>query len=208
MKITYRKKDVFLGLLASLLFVTGCSTKEDITLNANTCIYAENADGSAKSPQSAIIEDTKIFTPYIGSFRSPKKLFDNSDTEYYFKISYDWFDKDKTIVKFKVELIIPSQKRTILNAEGFYGFDPSKKQIYVFGAFTRGMTGWGSLGEFNHRTGARTVWARSENDDGVVTYVRDGFEIIDENSWKNTTQICQSNDPEWKLANEDIYTRE
>lgn len=159
------------------------------------------------APQSATAEDMKIFTPYIGEFRSPTQTFDDSDVEYYFTVEYQWFDKDKTIVKYVVAMQVPAQERTLVTSEGFYGFDPFNDRLYVFGAFSRGMSGWGAVGRFDHETGARETWAKSIDPDGVLTQVRDAFEVIDADSWKNVTRLRQGDETEWRVVHEGVYTR-
>ena len=77
-------------------------------------------------------------------------LFDDGKTEHFFTVSYQWFDQKKSIVKYAVATVIPSQNRTIVNSEGFYGFDPFNDRLYVLGAFRNGMSGFGSVGVFDH----------------------------------------------------------
>jgi len=158
-------------------------------------------------PQIAKPDDMKIFEPYIGTFRSGSKLFDDSEIEYYFTVTYQWFDKGKTIVKYTVAMEIPEQGRTLVNSEGFYGYDPFNQNLYVFGAFTRGMTGWGAVGKFDHESGNRETWAKSMGPDNVVTHVRDTFQYIDADHWLNRTFIRQDEAGEWKIVVEDDYTR-
>jgi len=159
------------------------------------------------SPQAATPEDMRIFEPYIGSFRSESKPFDNSEVEYHFTISYQWFDKPKSIVKYVVAMEIPAQERTLVLSEGFYGYDPFNQQLYVFGAFTRGQSGWGTVGLFDHANGRRETWARSMTPDGKVVHVRDTFERLDDNHWNNKTYVRQGEEPDWKVVSEDHYTR-
>lgn len=165
------------------------------------------AHAGDETPQAATPDDIKIFEPYIGKFQSDTRVFDNSDTEYFFTVTYAWFDRDKTIVKYIVAMEIPAQDRVIVNAEGFYGYDPFNERLYVFGAFTRGMTGWGSVGRFDHETGARETWAKSKGPDGVVTHVRDTFERINDNEWRNVTFIRTENETTWRQVVEDHYKR-
>ncbi len=150
--------------------------------------------------------DIRILAPYIGKFRSAAQRFDDGKTEYYYTIEYRWFDRPQTIVQFTVATVIPSQDRVIVNAEGFYGFDPFHDQLYVFAAFAHGVSGWGSICEANPETGARTVCARSMSD-GVVTEVRDGFEMLDADRWRNRTLVRTDGQAEWTLAHEAVYTR-
>lgn len=158
-------------------------------------------------PQRAAADDMRIMAPYIGEFRSATHTFDDGKTEHYFVVKYEWFDRARTIVRFTISMVIPSQGRTLVNSEGFYGFDPFLERLYVFGAFTHGTSGWGSICEFNHDTGARTVCAKSKSADGVATHVRDAFEVVDDNTWKNKTRVREGERGEWQLVYEGTYTR-
>ncbi|MEZ5921287.1 MAG: hypothetical protein R3C60_08025 [Parvularculaceae bacterium] len=160
----------------------------------------------ADEPQGASPADMRIFEPYIGTFKSSTNKFDDGKTDYYFTLDYHWYDKQKTIVKYTVSMVIPSQDRTIVNSEGFYGYDAFNERLYVFGAFTRGMTGWGSVGRFDHETGARETWAKSKDEQGV-TYVRDTFTLDGDSGWKNKTYLRINDETEWKVVHEDSYTR-
>ena len=160
-----------------------------------------------EAPQAASPEDMRIFEPYIGTFRSESKLFDDSEIEYYFTVSYQWFDQAKTIVKYTVAMEIPAQNRTVINSEGFYGYDPFNENLYVFGAFSQGMTGWGTVGKFDHESGARETWAKSMNPEGVVTQVKDTFQRIDSDHWSNRTFLRSGVETEWKPVVEDDYSR-
>jgi hypothetical protein len=157
--------------------------------------------------QAASARDIRIMEPYIGEFRSPPQLFDDGKTEHHFLVKYQWFDSAETIVKVTISMVIPLQNRVIATAEGFYGFDSIDNRLFVFGAFTDGSRGFGSICEFRHATGARTVCVRSMNPDGSVTHVRDAFEVIDCNTWKNTTRIRTGEEGEWTLVHEGTYTR-
>ncbi len=144
---------------------------------------------------------------YIGEFRSPTQLFDDGKTEYHHLLKYQWFDRAKTIVKFTISMAIPSQDRVLTTGEGFYGFDAVEKRLYVFGAFSHGASGWGTICELDHATGARTVCARTSEPDGSVTHVRDSFEIVDADHWKNTTRICKGESGDWEVVYQGSYTR-
>jgi len=159
------------------------------------------------TPQAASADDMKIFEPYIGKFRSEAKLFDDSDIEYFFTVSYQWYDQGKSIVKYVVAMEIPAQERSVEMSEGFYGYDPFNKNLYVFGAFTRGQTGWGTVGKFDHETGARETWARSMNPENTVIHVRDTFRQVDSDNWTNKTFIRPQGEAEWKLVVDDQYSR-
>jgi hypothetical protein len=161
----------------------------------------------AELPQSATAGDIRIMERYVGEFRSPPHHFDDGKTEYYHLVKYQWFDRTKTIVKFTISMVIPSQNRVLTTAEGFYGYDSVEKRLYVFGAFSHGTSGWGSICEFDHATGTRTVCARSMEPDGSLTHVRDSFEIVDADTWKNTTRIRKDGSGDWELAYEGTYRR-
>ncbi len=176
-------------LLALLLGVSAVSLAED------------------QETQPATAADMRIMEPYIGEFRSPTAKFDDGETEYHHVLEYAWFDRPKTIVKFTISTVIPSQDRVITTAEGFYSLDRIGKHIDVFGAFSDGTSGTGTICEFNHATGSRTVCASSVNPDGTVTQVRDAFEIIDKDTWKNRTRIRQQGGGDWTLAYEGTYSR-
>jgi len=158
-------------------------------------------------PMRATAADMRVMEPYLGEFRSATQLFDDGKTEHHFLVKYEWFDRGQSIVKFTISMVIPSQDRVLRNAEGFYGFDSIRRQLYVFGAFSHGASGWGTICEFDLDTGARTICAQTMNPDGTVTHVRDAFEMVDASSWKNTTRIRHQEEGDWQLAHEGIYTR-
>jgi hypothetical protein len=43
--------------------------------------------------------------------------------------------------------------------------------------------------------------------DGSLTHVRDSFEIVDADTWKNTTRIRKDGSGDWELAYEGTYRR-
>lgn len=152
-------------------------------------------------------QDMKIMERYIGEFRSATQLFDDGKTEYHHLLKYQWFDRAKTVVKFTISMAIPSQERVLTIGEGFYGYDAVDKRMYVFGVFSHGASGWGTICEFDHDTGARTVCVRSSETDGSVTHVRDSFEIVDADHWKNSTRARKGESGDWELVYEGSYTR-
>lgn len=161
----------------------------------------------AAGAEPASAGDIRIMERYIGEFRSPTYLFDDGKTEHHFSVRYEWFDRPRTLVKFTILMSIPSQDRVITNAEGFYGYDSVRKELYVYGAFSYGASGWGTICEFDLETGARTVCARTMEPDGSLTYVRDSFEVVDDDTWRNTTRIRKGETGEWVKAHEGIYSR-
>ena len=162
---------------------------------------------SAEEPQAAAAADMRIMERYIGEFRSPTHLFDDGKTKHHHLVKYQWFDRAKTIVKFTISMSIPSQDRVLTTAEGFYGYDSVARQLYVFGAFSHGTSGRGTICAFDHATGARTVCALSMEPDGSLTHVRDSFEIVDGDSWKNSTRIRKGDSADWQLVHEGVYRR-
>jgi len=165
------------------------------------------ATAQAEAPPPATAEDMRIMDRYVGLFRSATQVFDDGRTEYHHLLRYEWFDRGETIVKFTISMAIPSQDRVLTTGEGFYGYDAVEKRIYVFGAFSHGASGWGTLCELDHATGARTVCARTSEPDGSFTHVRDSFEIVDADTWKNTTRARKSEDDDWAVVYEGRYTR-
>lgn len=157
--------------------------------------------------RSAGAQDMGIMAPYIGTFRGSTKVFDDGETEYYFAVRYEWWSPEQTIVKFTVSMVIPSQERSLVRSEGYYGFDPFEGRLLVFGVFTGGMMGRGFVGSFDHNAGTHEVWARSMDAEGVVTWVRDGFELIDEDHWRNRTLMRRGDQTHWQQVHEDTYSR-
>lgn len=158
-------------------------------------------------PQAATPADMQIMQSYIGTFRSKDYTFDDSEVNYHFEVAYEWFDSAQTIVKWTVTMVIPEQQRRLVNGEGFYGYDAFEQQIYVFGAFTRGVSGWGAMAQFDGDSGAREIWARSRDAEGVDTFVRDHFELLDQDRWRNETWLRTGTETEWKKVHEGVYTR-
>lgn len=148
----------------------------------------------------------RLFEPRIGVFRSPDFLYDDGKTEHHFRIVYEWFDRDRKIVKFQVMTVIPSLSRTLLNSEGFYWLDPVRERIAVFGAFKAGQVGSGAIVAFDHDAGTHTLRATNVGTDGQVTEVRDSFERIDADTWRNKTAI-RSGGEDWKVVHEGVYAR-
>ena len=164
--------------------------------------YAQSIDGPS---QSATVDDMALFSPYIGRFRSEDKTSDEG-TIFFYEIHYGWYDRGHTIVSYELTLVVPSQDRRVGIGDGYYYFDRVNNRIGVFGVFPDGRTGLGAMGEFERDTGTRTVWVTGIGRDGVQTQVRDYFEVIDENSWRNATHIRQGEE-DWRQIGSDIYTR-
>jgi hypothetical protein len=184
-------------LIAAFLFATG-------SLSVFASDPYEDAFGSI---QSATPEDLRIKAPFIGTFRGSTNVFDDSETEYHFELTYEWWGGEQNIVKYTVAMVIPSQDRRRVQSEGFYGFDPFSDRMYVFGVFSGGMSGRGFIGQFDHDAGTHEIWARSMDAEGVVTWVRDGFEVIDKDQWRNRTLMRRGEETEWQEVHGDTYTR-
>lgn len=157
--------------------------------------------------QSATVDDLQIMAPYIGAFRGGTGTFDDGKTEYYFIVKYDWWGGGRQFVKFTVSMVIPSQQRTLVTSEGFYGLDPLTRRLYVFGVFAGNATGRGFVGVFDRDARSHEAWARSVNSDGAVTWVRDIFEMIDEDRFHNRTLVRADDETEWRQVHEDTYVR-
>lgn len=157
--------------------------------------------------QSAAPEDLSIKAPFIGTFRGSTNVFDDGETEYYFTLNYRWWDQEHSVVKYTVTMVIPSQGRELVRSEGFYGFDRFTNQLMVFGVFSGGMIGQGYIGSFDHASGRHEIWARSKDAEGTVTWVKDGFEVIDGDTWKNRTLMRRGDEADWQPVHEDTYTR-
>ena len=191
-----------LGILLLLLACAPPSeTVPDSTPTSDPAGWA--AWGGA--PQTAEPEDIRVFEPYIGRFRSPTRQDPNRGA-IYFAVHYRWFDTRRSIVHFRVTTVREDDGSETVNAEGFYGHDPFQGHLYAFGAFTWGATGFGAVGSFDPSTRARTTWARSISG-GEVTWVRDEFEIVDQDTWTDVTWTRTGEDGEWQKVYEDTFTR-
>ena len=155
--------------------------------------------------QETNIQDMEMFQPYIGTFRGETYTAD-SGTEYYFTITYAYYDLARTVVKYTLETHIPSRQQIRPLGEGFYMWDAFTSRIKVVGVFRDGRIGSGFMSPFDPETGAREVRIRASNPDGSQTQVRDTFWLIDENSWGNKTYISNKGAP-WQAISETVYTR-
>ena len=157
-------------------------------------------------PKAATVDDMAVLEPYVGRFRSEDKTYDNSDVTYFFVIDYQWYDKKKTILRYKLERHSPALDRIDGIGEGYYYFDSSNGRIGVFGVFPDGRMGQGSMGEFDRQTSSRAVWVSGTSPDGKPVQVRDAFEIIDKDHWRNVTQV-RLDGGDWQVIGRDTYTR-
>jgi hypothetical protein len=157
------------------------------------------------SPQRATADDMHVFDPYIGRFRSKTFHDDASGKAFHYVVEYRWFGAQQSIVEFTVSTAVEGKQT--LNARGFYGYDPFNQRLYATAAFSSGVSGFGSVGEFDRKTRRRVTWARSRGPDGPTTYVRDAFEVVDENAWKDVTSVREGEQGEWRVVYEDTFTR-
>ncbi len=155
-------------------------------------------------PQAAP-RDIHIFDPYIGTFRGEKQISDEGK-EFFYDVSYNWYDAGHTVVKFTIKLVVPSDTLERINGEGYYGYDPFRKQLFVHGYFPGGVVGFGAVSEFDPSMGTRVTRAHSQSADGATTEVRDTFWLIDKDSWGNATFISQDGGA-WQKVHEGVYTR-
>lgn len=162
---------------------------------------------SQPSPQRASADDVRVLDPYIGRFRSKTFRDQESGKTLHYVVEYEWFDANRSIAKFTVSTVVDGTGKETINGQGFYGYDPFEERLYVFGAFTSGMSGFGSVGELDRRTHRRVTWARSRNPAGVTVYVRDAFEVVDQDTWKDVTSIREGETGEWKVVYTDTFTR-
>lgn len=163
--------------------------------------------GSVAAPQRATPDDIHVFDPYVGRFTSKQLRDEESGKTFHYVAEYAWFDTNHAIVKFTISVVNEASGMQAITAQGFYGYDPFEERLYVFGAFTTGSSGFGSVGEFDRKTHRRVTWARSKAPDGTTIHVRDSFEIVDFDTWQDVTSIQQGDDGPWKVVYEDTFTR-
>jgi len=188
----------------SLLWVGGALLAAPfLAAHADT---ARPARENAATWQRATPEDIHVFDPYIGRFQSKTFHDDSTGRAYHFVVEYRWFDAAQRIVRFSVKTVVPDEGREIEGGVGFYGYDPFHERLYASAFFPNGTTGFGGVSEFDRRTHARVTLARSQNPDGAFIEVRDAFEVIDADTWKNTTSVSRDGG-EWKVVYEDTFRR-
>lgn len=201
-------------LAAAILLVVACSAP---MAEEPAAVAPEAASPSAPceppdefagdTPQSATRDDIHVFDPYIGRFRSKTLRDEPSGQALYYVAEYAWFDANRSIVKFTISVVNESSGDESINGQGFYGYDPFNERLYVLGAFTFGSTGFGCVGEFDRHTHRRVTWARSQGPDGATIHVRDAFQVVDGNTWKDVTSMKRGEGGEWQVVYEDTFTR-
>ncbi len=168
---------------------------------------SESTESSPAAPQHAVPDDIHVFDPYIGRFRSKQFHDDQTGAPFHYIAEYEWFDTNHSIVKFTISVVVETSGKQAIISQGFYGYDPFQERLHVFGAFTSGHTGYGSVGEFDRRNNRRVTWARSKAADGATIDIRDAAEMQDADTWKNVTRTRKGVDGDWKVVYEDTFTR-
>lgn len=203
-----------IGLIKILAATSGCHTfdkEQDSPPIADAARVqtkaAVEAPISEQAPSRATAEDMALFVPYIGRFRS-ESYNDGNEGRFYFVIDYRWYDTRKRIVAYTLEQIFLDKQESRAVGDGFYCYDSLNQKIGVFGAFPDGRTGSDTMGRFDRNNHSRTVWIVGTAPDRPPVEVRDHFEIIDGNSWRNITRIRPKGSKEpWREISNDVYTR-
>lgn len=155
--------------------------------------------------QAAAPADMAVFEPYMGTFRGTTQEADGR-TEFYFAITYAWFNRDRTVVRFTIETRIPSRDEVHSLGEGFYYYEPFLKRIAVAGFFKDGRIGSGFMTPFDTTTHERVVRIHAQQPDGGAVEVRDTFWVIDGNSWGNRT-FMGTEKGGWQVVSDEVFTR-
>lgn len=156
--------------------------------------------------QSAEPADIHVMDPYIGTFRSETRSR-NDGTEFYFTVSYAWYDAGQTLVKTTIRMVIPETGEERLIGDGFYGYDAFAGRIFSHVFFSRGTAAHGWISDFDPGPSLRrVVRLRSRDQDNVTTEVRDTFWLIDEDRWINETFLSVDGGP-WRKISSGVYTR-
>ncbi|MGE0353088.1 MAG: hypothetical protein AB7I33_00675 [Gemmatimonadales bacterium] len=163
--------------------------------------------GTDSTPQPATADDIHIFDPYIGRFQSMRWHDPDLDKDLHYLVEYRWFDSTRSVVRFKVSTEYLDGSQGVSNAAGFYGYDPFNGRLYTFGVFSSGVTGFGAVGAFDRTTGSRVTWARSKGPDGVTTWVRDAFRMMNPDTWTDETSIRREGSEAWQVVYRDTFTR-
>ena len=192
---------------ALLLAVIGAADPARAAMPAD-CAAMLDSDDVFDLAKPATADDIGLFGSYVGEFHSDRLTFDDGETEYFFSLRYEWFDPAKTTLKYSVTMVIPEQDREILNSEGYYGFDPFEKRIFVVSAFKRMGVSLAVLEHSDPDAGERRMLGRIQRPGGNVTLVSDQFEWIDDDSFQNRAFTCTTESGEWTQVYEGIYTRQ
>lgn len=158
-------------------------------------------------PRSATAGDIRIMEPYIGIFRSPTTPNEQFGEPTYYEVTYRWVDEGRTSVAVRVTTNGAESATEHSFLEGFYGFEPVDKRLFAVAVFSWGGAGIADVGEFDHDTGHRVVHAHAPGPDGTVIHIRDVFDVVDSNTWRDRTYTRVGEDGEWTKVYEDVFTR-
>ena len=158
-------------------------------------------------PQTASIEDMRIFEGFVGTFSSRSYQNDVNGSTYRFLVAFDWFDDSRTIIKYSIKNQNLSDSTTTVVGEGYYAMHPTEDHLFVVGVFNNGQRGIGSVGVIDHSGGYRETWVSGVTPDGNASHIRDTFRLLDEDSWENKTLMKIEPSEDWETVYEGIYTR-
>ena len=157
--------------------------------------------------RAATAEDIHVLDPYIGRFRSPTTENERLGEPTYHEVTYRWIDEGRTTAAFRVATIGAESGEEHSFVEGYYGYDPFDRRLFAVAAFSWGGAGIASVGEFDLETGYRVIHARAPGADGTVTRIRDVFDVIDADTWRDRTYASAGDGDEWTLVYEDVFSR-
>lgn len=189
---------ILLGSVMTVLMLSGLSTRA--RAEDSPPLKFENVKW-----QSATPADMTVFEPYIGTFRSKTQKADDG-TEFHFAITYAWFDKSHTVVRFAIETRMPSRNEARPLGEGFYYHEAFLKRLAVVGFFKDGRIGSGFVTPFDTTTHERVVRIHAIQPGGGVAEIRDTFWVIDANSWGNRTLVAMGEEG-WHVVSDEVFTR-
>ncbi|MDX1460310.1 MAG: hypothetical protein R3348_04580 [Xanthomonadales bacterium] len=155
--------------------------------------------------QDGAVADMAMFEPYIGTFRGQTYEADGG-VEYFFSVTYEWYDRPKSVVKYTLRTHITGRDEVRPLGEGFYLWDAFNERIAVVGVFLDGRKGTGFMSPYDTESGEREVRIRSMGPNGSPVQVRDTFWLIDDDTWGNATFISTDGKP-WQKVSEDTYRR-
>jgi len=158
-------------------------------------------------PRPASADDIRIMEPYIGTFRSPTTANEQFGEPTFYEVTYEWVDEGQTSVAVRVTTVGDESSTVHSFLKGFYGFDPVDERLFAAAVFSWGGAGIADLGEFDHATGRRVVHARALGPEGTVIHIRDVFDVIDADRWRDRTYTRVGDEGEWKQVYEDVFTR-
>lgn len=157
--------------------------------------------------QLATAADISIVAPYIGRWRTATTDSERFGQPTFYEIDYQWVDQGQTTVSFRVATVGAESGDELSFLEGYYGFDPFGDRLFAVAVFSWGGAGIADLAEFDHQTGHRVIHARAPGPGDTVIHIRDVFDIVDTDHWRNRTYTRQESEGEWQLVYDAIFTR-